>query len=235
MTSTEKRSGYKHSHLSSGSSSDYQFSLFCLGSSSSIAFSLTELSINFTLERFELFLYELSAYVKYESLEGGPFIRMENIGKYGNQHYGSENSEGELKRFFTKILLNNIGPSNDKIVLPIEYDMLKKQYVLNSHNEGFLRELAKVSDNPHVKNSQGDFVSLRTIDTEYSPSVKEEVNKPIFNLPDGEVFFKIEDPKLKEVKEHVLYPSPTLVNFTKKEIEKDLNLFYTLKKSYEFS
>jgi len=76
MSIQELCSSYSHSHLSSHTR---DFNSFCLGAS--------ELSIiwddlrnnNFNENTFDLFLYTLNEYVKWESLEGGPYTKIENL------------------------------------------------------------------------------------------------------------------------------------------------------------
>lgn len=71
---------YKHSHLSA--CHGYAFTSFCLGSDAPISFTkimleeqLTESNTNWA-DTFLFFLNQIKAYVSYESLEGGPYIKM---------------------------------------------------------------------------------------------------------------------------------------------------------------
>ena len=68
--------GYAHSHLNVKRSSDlFRATSFCTGSTGFTAV-LAELRDKIDLEKFELFLYDLDNYVRWESLEGTPHIRM---------------------------------------------------------------------------------------------------------------------------------------------------------------
>ena len=68
--------GYAHSHLHAKRSGDlFRSTNFCTGSTGFTAV-LAELRDNIDLEKFELFLYDLDNYVRWESLEGTPYIRM---------------------------------------------------------------------------------------------------------------------------------------------------------------
>ena len=76
----EHQKKYKHSHLSA--SSDLSFKNFCLGSDAPISFTkilleeeLTKPNTNWT-DTFLFFLNQIKAYVSYESLEGGPYIKI---------------------------------------------------------------------------------------------------------------------------------------------------------------
>jgi hypothetical protein len=87
QTSAEHMSGYRHSHLTSSPSSYNKFTSFCLGGGSSINISVAELSNYFTVERFELFFFDLSSYVKYEIIQGCHYMIMENIVKQGSRSH----------------------------------------------------------------------------------------------------------------------------------------------------
>lgn len=74
---------YRHSHL--GAARDYSFSSFCLGSESPLSFSkimleeeLTKYNTNWS-DSFLFFLNQIKAYLNYESLEGGPYIKMATL------------------------------------------------------------------------------------------------------------------------------------------------------------
>lgn len=236
QTSAEHLSGYKHSHLTSSTSNARKFTSFCLGGASSISISVAELTNYFSVDRFELFLYELSAYVKYESIEGGPYIRMENIGK-GNNSYTTRSMDYalEYRTFMLEAIGNNI-KIGKKFILPIEYNSLKRQYVLNENNEAFLQFLGKTTTQPQVKDANGALVALNSVKKQYTPEEKGMFKHKMFRLPDGNEYFSIEDSTDNaEENELIYYPSSELVKYIKNQVEQELDVFYTLKESYEFS
>lgn len=81
-------SGYSHSHLPSiwriQNTREWQYP--CLGRGP-IERTQERLWHNYNKDVWGLFAYELSKYVTVESLTGGPYIRLENIGKNSNQLY----------------------------------------------------------------------------------------------------------------------------------------------------
>ena len=87
LTDKEYSSGYIHSHIISTdvyfehfSLNDYAYKSFCLGSSEVIdIMQILNNSSSFDKNMFELLLLTLDTYVKWESLEGGPYIRMSTI------------------------------------------------------------------------------------------------------------------------------------------------------------
>lgn len=79
VTVSEYKSEYRHSHLCKSRYSD--FSNFCLGSSH-FAVLFQELASQFDIDNFEFFLWQLDSYVRWESLEGVPYIKITNIKKH---------------------------------------------------------------------------------------------------------------------------------------------------------
>ena len=98
LTDAELNTGYLHSHLRSTNRGyfdnfDSEVGLerwFCLGSGETLdLLDIMNVAEEFDKNLFELFLYTLDSFVKWESLEGGPYKRMENI------HLGDDN-EGHI-------------------------------------------------------------------------------------------------------------------------------------------
>lgn len=84
FTELQLEKNYSHSHLPSSAVNG--FTNFCLGSGTDITMSmmmLYEQILNKNKEEvpnvFNLFLLNLKAYLQYESLEGGPYIRMSTL------------------------------------------------------------------------------------------------------------------------------------------------------------
>ena len=95
VTYSEYKTGYRHSHLPSSSSHTEAISnicnwkQFCLGSSEIAAIQRdwkidrdSSVGEAFDIIQFELFMYQIQAYVSWESLGGGPHIRMENVTRH---------------------------------------------------------------------------------------------------------------------------------------------------------
>lgn len=84
FTELQLEKNYSHSHLPSSATTG--FTNFCLGNGTDITMSmmmLYEQILNKNKEEvpnvFNLFLLNLKAYLQYESLEGGPYIRMSTL------------------------------------------------------------------------------------------------------------------------------------------------------------
>jgi hypothetical protein len=80
MSFLEYTTGYKHSHFSTGYNTRYPYNSMCMGKSplgEVLAELKAEEKIDF--DKFEIFLLELENYLGWESIDGGPYMRMEDI------------------------------------------------------------------------------------------------------------------------------------------------------------
>lgn len=103
QSAIEHSGGYKHSHLPGGSG--VRLESFCLGGGTEMAMMSLELKDNFTLDMFEVFLYMIGHYVKYESIEGGPYRRMAQIA-YQNGRDNSYFSTSDTDVFCQAVMQN---------------------------------------------------------------------------------------------------------------------------------
>jgi len=82
ISNAEYYRGYRHSHLTGKgkNSTSTSYSTFCQGSGSTMQ-QLTQLlaTTDFHLDQFEMFLLMIDNYVRWESLEGVPHMRIKNI------------------------------------------------------------------------------------------------------------------------------------------------------------
>lgn len=85
---------YRHSHLPGGTAGS---SSFCLGNSD-FGLLVQELRMNLTEELWMLMFYSLNNYLAWESLEGGPHVKMNTIKYVGQVSHGV--LKEELKRIF---------------------------------------------------------------------------------------------------------------------------------------
>lgn len=80
-THSEVNCGYIHSHLHSGNGRR-SWDNFCLGDSTPIRTLITEFSSdteNYTEDNIDMFCYQLNNFVRWESLEGNPYISIRNV------------------------------------------------------------------------------------------------------------------------------------------------------------
>lgn len=106
FTNKEYASQYGHSHLPA-TSKNGTYQTFCLGYDSFRA-SLYELHKDFTFIKFQVFLYELDQYIKWESIEGGPYRFIKDIGKTNEISRGSSIDASKDNYLVINQILNNL-------------------------------------------------------------------------------------------------------------------------------
>ena len=149
----ELNSKYSHSHLRTSQNS---WSTFCLGSSE-IAGILADLnSANFNDAKFDLLLYNLEEYIKWESIEGGPYFRISNL-NYGESTRETSFSSETLDEIYEDFL-------SEELLFNTTFDVsLKKIKVVN--DDLFIKNLSAVCpESAKGKYINGTFVKNLTYD-----------------------------------------------------------------------
>lgn len=201
-TQEQWNSGYSHSHLPRFISRTYrgEFNSPCLGSGPILTTSQS-LKSEFNLDLWGLFVYELDKYVRVESVEGVPYIRL-------NQVTGGHNI----------IDLDNISPSNiiwnDVYTNRLPYDFMsafikyfigKKDFKVSYRNgrwilgESYLDFSIKISN--HFINFINDYIKC----TKHSWVLNALINNHIVN------YYNIKDGKLYDTEEESLVLPPGAV------------------------
>lgn len=85
-TESQAISGYSHSHLPHVHNWPIPFNTPCLGSGPLVT-TVATLTVNPSIELWQLFCVELSKYVETESVAGTPYNYIRNIGKRSSQRY----------------------------------------------------------------------------------------------------------------------------------------------------
>lgn len=85
-TPTQWKNNYCHSHVSFNRDNPASFLDPCLGGGP-IQHTIAYLRNNFDIQRWGLFCFELSKYVTVESLTGGPYRRLENLGRGAKMNF----------------------------------------------------------------------------------------------------------------------------------------------------
>jgi len=123
LSVTDYSCGYRHSHLPS---SGMGWTNFCLGASelSAITTDLSsprEIQGDFSIIQFELHMYQIDAYVKWESLGGGPHFRIRTIRIPGETRHILESRKSSI---YTEILrkIDNF---------PVKFDNTNKRFVID--------------------------------------------------------------------------------------------------------
>jgi hypothetical protein len=137
-TDLEITSGYQQSHLGSYSSwkdNPFYCSNFCVGSDTDVSLMLAEFEIEMDFERYELFLFCVDTMITWESLEGVPYIKMENI---QNANSGRvTNSDGTYENTIVSKIIN------DAIPLDVDFYVADGVYKIhpNLRASNFIKKL----------------------------------------------------------------------------------------------
>lgn len=144
-------SKYSHSHLPTLYTDKVpDFRDPCLGSGP-IYKTQERLSQDYDLDRWGLFAFELDQYVTQESLTGGPYIRLETMGKGSlsedNPHYLPYLSKDISGLYFSTFLKDFFHDNNFPIAFKdgeftlgcpvLNFDILLSNYFINWYNEKF--------------------------------------------------------------------------------------------------
>lgn len=219
MYAYEVYTGYIHSHLGVRSRQLPTFNGFCLGSGP-ISMVLIELNNydKFKIIKFEGFLYQLKNYLSWESIEGGPYIKISqrkkkensNLPFYSNSFYNGNSSifislfiNKYLEQFikYTKIsFLNNkkdiavdILPSDEEKLIGFLKPILKE----NNIQERYLFAIKTETGYTAIDSSTASFNS-KSLD-----------NKPMFIFKNEPVKFKViyeEEQDLQMLQKMILNP-----------------------------
>lgn len=223
----EYKCGYAHSHLPHASykSSSSSWSPFCLGSGE-FAQANSEWRMTdhkFTQEGFELFLYQLDAYVKWESLQGGPYMRMENIAIGNSSRY-----LGRMEKYKEyKIVVRNL------YNFPLKFDNVSKRFKV----EEFLLEPI-ISEIKHIskikKTSAGEYlhgdVSKHAILGWIAEGNNEGSKKSMFTFKGETIFFKVMELNEDHVDSHLIEVAhPDLTQFVASQLIKNTNHYFIKK------
>lgn len=126
--------GYQHSHLGGNNAKkscyDEKFSGFCLGGGTEVPSLMAEIDI---AERFDenlyiLFLYSLDAYVKWESVEGGPYRHMKNINYSTSLTSIPYDGHSSYNNWVRKLIDYYREESEN---LPVKYNNVSKKFEIN--------------------------------------------------------------------------------------------------------
>ena len=229
-------SNYIHSHLPRSRGNDYgkpwapsiSTGGFCVGGGTETSSALADLTYRFDILQFELFLYQLSTYVRHESLGGGPYIRMENIRIGRGVSYSSEgvsDCSATVRNYIN--YLHNTG-----IQLPlkssVENSGRKNVLVYDSSNEEHLRILGKITSYPYEKIGINNYVPLTADINVKTEKQLKKLEGLMFNFRGNAVTFKVIPHPVSKVKDPVKYPSYKLIDYTVACINSNIKTFNSL-------
>lgn len=143
LTIEEYSSKYLHSHLPSMRNDNFGYKTFCLGASN-FGQILVEVSMNMSEESWMMLFLSLESYLKWESLEGGPYIQMRNISLKGNR-LSIRDVQSELIKVVKDLPTDiwDFREANAPKVVPGDsslYDYLDKTFGVRSLSGNFSKE-----------------------------------------------------------------------------------------------
>lgn len=101
----ELYSGYRHSHIHVNVNN---WSIFCVGDTNITQLIQTFMSSSIVPDKFIGFLYQLNEYVRWESLEGGPYIRIDTIRQQAGTGIRGNNLAADQIRFVAKEIIDRL-------------------------------------------------------------------------------------------------------------------------------
>ncbi len=133
FTLPEVLNKYMHSHLSTGGFGKWMN--FCLGKSD-FGILISNITLDPTEEQWQLFFLSLDRYVRWESIEGGPYFKIRDI--VYKDVVDTETLKRELARMVRGIPLTEFDIMNSKLILrdtPVVRDYFNKYSSIRSKSQ----------------------------------------------------------------------------------------------------
>lgn len=229
VTPEEQIAQYRHSHL--GRSSGDSWGDFCLGSGP-LAMMIPMMRSSFKPEQFQMFLLNIREYVKWESISGTPYIRMNTIkNRTGTINSDITTIDGRQKQDyiyyvfeFIKSLTHDVLMSN----IEIKLDSNRLIVTISDHLENLITTYFNDGNTLNLdqymcyKNTDGKYVSGVIADVKLP-----DQHTPILTFKGEPIFLKFN--KQENVKKNTKYLHPVF----KCELEARLtNYFNTSNSAY---
>lgn len=226
FTTKEVEKSFIHSHLSSNSSSRQgmipQFEDFCTGTGeiNNIKMMLNSMSLtSYDYNLLRMYFFQLNSYVSWESLEGGPYIKIGNLSKEGTLSE-IEIFQGQLMGFYGVFMMKllNMKIAGDSI--DIDWYIEDYKYLIkdNEKFEILLANFASTSYPQHLflKDEKGNYCGQSSI-SPFEP--KEEFPNIPFVFKGESVPLKIiPHPEVVPLTEQK-YLHPKIKNYVKQQLE----------------
>lgn len=211
VSPSEYFSGYGHSHLLSDAANG-NFTTFCFGTTP-IASDYSDFQIReFDSMRIEAFLYAFDEYLKWESLEGGPYVKIKDI-RNSSEVPLVENSvkEDHYNRFINKYEFQ-------------DFIINSTYFQINEEDADFIKKVTDITGEKYL-------VFKRSNTNEYYIQHDQVMNLPspfeIFSFKREMVKF-IVDPLLEKEEENndkELYANPNITRYIAEKLSRELTLF----------
>lgn len=214
-------SGYKFSHLSGGCdfSTPPRFTHFCFGDGD-IPLLMTKFNnvVPRDLGIFRLFLFNIETYLSWESLEGGPYIRMSNIHNQSTLYNPNDVNSSYIQSYYSN-LTRYIGRLDCDIVI-------KNGNYLISDNSKFNDSLVNIILNDYGSSDRKKLLFRKGIDGQLYQVDSKRKNIIMSQVPyifqQTEYKYNLIDLPV-EVESEVYYINPKFKTHVKSTIEYSLN------------
>lgn len=215
----EAVSNYKFSHLSTNSLSNLPiYTHFCFGEGD---ISLLQVRFNQTNPRdkntLRLLLFNIESYLCWESLEGGPYIKIENIFNQSRVYNPDRYSDSTMKQLVDKLV--------DNYLSELDCDVIFRQGVYQvSENQKLNDSLVTIINGHYSSDQRKSLLFLKGSDgTLYE--VTQQRNIP--NLNDQSIVFQqrqyrytIVDSENQPTESEIFYINPLFKSYVKSNIER---------------
>lgn len=227
LSPIEYNKGYAHSHLTSRSrpSGFTVFGKCCLGHGE-IRNTLAFLQAEFTSELLTLFLFQLDAYSKWESLEGGPHINMSNL--IEGQPITEFPMMYELYYHHLAYIKNRLGLNPADIDWKLENQNGTKKMVIidNEKFEKFCRRSDNINDYNNyevfLRDSNGNYYAKDSVPS--TTRIRASTLAPYYIVFRGEKrMLKVETIETGAVMEEDFYLNPHIKKIIKHKLETHAN------------
>lgn len=230
----EYNSHYVHSHLprlktrrneDGETTSVIEINRFCLGGGTAMSISLMDLSLTFDIMKFELFLYQLSAYVRHESLSGGPYIRMDNI-RIGSGISFNQESETDFNNVFYAYMVE-IQERNLHIPIKSRVKNGENEVVYDCSNSEHLKILGQQTRYPYEKRENNTFFPIHEFVTLRTKEQLDSLSSEMFMFRGENVVFNVIPFPVSTTRNPTKHPSPRLLKHVETLINTNIKIFNT--------
>lgn len=226
----EQRSNYVHSHLPG--TGDFRWQSFCLGGGET---KTSELILGLSADRWNpdnlrSLLILLYGFTSWESLEGGPHIRMASINSQNNRSLPNLNTE-TLNNYYKQFIRNGYD-----IPLQLSREGGLLEYIVDSRDPMYLKNILNISEHKVIRNPNGTTSTYNPSPENISDRELQEIQSNYRGKIEfrGEVLnsfiYRSATEQATKIDENTLEPSPQVIEHITRTLQREINK-YQLKRN----